>query len=441
MAVFIGSIPNTQSDDISLTRRILKGNKDLSNSIKNIHQLLRDSLQLKDKINPFLFNRGRDSLSFFLRLLNLKEDDEVVVQAFTCVAVVAPILWNKAKPIYVDIKPNSFNMDLDLLQTKISKRTRVVIIQHTFGNIADIKKVREIIDRINLTRKDKEKIYLIEDCAHLFPSSTKKRESGKGGSKIKSNSLNSFHDIGRHSDMYFFSFSQDKSISCTQGAAMIVNNEKLLTLAKEEFKNIKELSQREALYNARYIRLWNIIKKTYFKKIIPFTRVTIGRILIVLFRTLGLIKKQASADITQFEGIKKMSAIQATLLANQLKKIEGMNNHREKITNIYNKNLRKEMGYETNNKTLLRYPLLISNKEEIKERLLEKKIIVGNWYRTPVYPLDSKLEQVKYVKGSCPIAEINCKNILNLPTNMEVSEQEAVEICKILNAFAKPVNI
>jgi dTDP-4-amino-4,6-dideoxygalactose transaminase len=425
MAVFIGSIPNTQDDDILLARRILKGNVDLSNSIKNTHRLLQDSLQIKDKINPFLFNRGRDSLYFFLRLLNLKEEDEVVVQAFTCVAVVAPILWNDAKPIYVDIKSNSFNMDLDLLQEKVSKRTRAVIIQHTFGNIADIKRVREIIDRVNLKRKESEKIYLIEDCAHLFPSPP---EEG-------------FNDVGEYSDMYFFSFSQDKSISCTQGAAMIINNKRLLSLAKEKYKDVDSMSKKEALSNARYIKLWNMIKNTYFIKIIPFTNITIGRIRIVLYRFLGLIKKQASADITQFQGIKKISNVQAELLNNQLKKIKGINNHRRKISEIYNTKLKEEFRYQSNNKALLRYPVLISNKEEIKGRLLKEEIIVGNWYRTPVYPLDNKLKDVGYVKGSCPVAEECGENILNLPTNIKVTKDNAVKIVKIINTFAKPANI
>jgi dTDP-4-amino-4,6-dideoxygalactose transaminase len=441
MAIFIGSIPNTQDDDISLAKRILKGNADLNNSIKNTRQLLRDSLQIKDKINPFLFNRGRDSLYFFLRLLNLKEDDEVVVQAFTCVAVVAPILWNDAKPIYVDIKFNSFNMDLDLLQEKISKRTRAVIIQHTFGNIADVKRVREIIGRINTRRKENEKIYLIEDCAHLFPSSTKKGENSGEEVGIKSKIPNSFHDVGRYSDMYFFSFSQDKSISCTQGAAMIINNKRLLSLAKEKYKDVEKPSKKKALYNAKYIKLWNVIKNTYFINLIPFTKVTIGRVLIVLFRSLGLIRKQASADITQFQGIKKISDIQAILLKNQLKKVREINNHRERITDIYNKNLREEFRYKSNNKALLRYPVLISNKEEIKSKLLKEEIIVGNWYRTPVYPLDNKLKDVGYVKGSCPVAEECGENILNLPTNIKVTKDNAVKIVKIINTFAKPANI
>jgi dTDP-4-amino-4,6-dideoxygalactose transaminase len=222
---------------------------------------------------------------------------------------------------------------------------------------------------------------------------------------------------------------------------MIINNKRLLSLAKEKYKDVDSMSKKEALSNARYIKLWNMIKNTYFIKIIPFTNITIGRIRIVLYRFLGLIKKQASADITQFQGIKKISNVQAELLNNQLKKIKGINNHRRKISEIYNTKLKEEFRYQSNNKALLRYPVLISNKEEIKGRLLKEEIIVGNWYRTPVYPLDNKLKDVGYVKGSCPVAEECGENILNLPTNIKVTKDNAVKIVKIINTFAKPANI
>ena len=412
MPVFIGSTPNVQTDDLLLAKDILNGEKDINGSI--------DELKSKFHDEVFLFNRGRDSLFFFLNLLNLKDDDEVLVQAFTCVAVVAPLLWSKAKPVYVDIDPKSFNMDLDLLREKISEETRVILIQHTFGNLADVRRVREFVDGVNNEREEERKIYIIEDCAHLF--------------------TNNFFElnIGQYSDAFFFSFSQDKAISCTQGAMLVVKDPVLLPEAQKEYVSVKELSLSEAMYNAKYITLWNRIKESYFKRVVPFTNITLGRILIILFRLLGIIKKQASNDTLMFSEPKKLSEIQACLLLNQLGKSEELNKHREKIVNIYHTGIKDELRFNSINGPLLRYPILISNREEVKEKLKEKGIIGGIWYSSVVFPLMGNLNLVNYKLGDCPNAEMCAKSIFNLPTNIETTENDVNDIVDVVNTFANP---
>jgi dTDP-4-amino-4,6-dideoxygalactose transaminase len=432
MSVFIGSIPNTERDDLELAKRILKGQENLKGSIGNLREQLLRHLRENENLaeiteeNIFLFNRGRDSIYFYLKSLELNEEDEVIVQAFTCVAVVAPILWNKLKPVFVDIDPKSFNMDISLLKGKITNKTRAIVVQHTFGNIVDMKKVRDLVDKANRERAEKEKIKIIEDSAHIFPSDFK----GK------------YSTLGKYSDMLLFSFSQDKSISSTQGAASIILDEDALDIARENYSELRKPSKKESLYNARYIKLWSLIKKYYFTKIIPRTNITIGRVLIILFRNLGLIKKQAKADTIVFSGIEKLSQVQAVLLSNQLKKVSKINQKREKITEFYDTNLKENFVFKTEGDLLLRYPILLENRAEVKQKLLEREIIVGNWYSSPVHPLsEEELGKVDYKQGSCPIAERVGKNILNLPTNIEVTEEDAKEIVGIVNNFAKPLNI
>jgi perosamine synthetase len=420
MSVFIGSIPNVQEDDVSLARAILKGNIDIEDAQENLKEALSTHLQIS-KEQMFLFNRGRDSLSLFLSLLNLKKDDEVITQAFTCVAVVAPILRNKAKPVYIDIDPKTFNLNPSLLEANINAKTRVIIVQHTFGNIFEIEKLRNIVDKINTERTKERKIYIIEDCAHLFPSLP--------------------NQLGKHSDMFFFSFSQDKAISCTQGAMMVVREEELLEIAQKEYTNVPKPLEKEAKYNAKYIQLWSKIKRNYFSKLIPFTNITKGRVMIIVFRTLGLIKKQAGIDTISEMEIMGMSPQQCVLLLNQLSKVKKFNNHRRNIVALYNTNLRKEFRYESNSNELLRYPILLSNKEELKERFKKEQVIVGNWYKTPVYPLDSQLQEVRYAEGSCPVAQRAGEFILNLPTSIETNRDDVMKVIEIVNTFAKPVNI
>lgn len=422
MSVFIGSIPNTEKDDIVLAREILEGKI----AKKGWADILEEKFEKTFNLKPFLFNRGRDSLYFFLKLLNLKKEDEVILQAFTCVAVVSPILWVDAKPVYVDIQKSSFNMKVDSLRKKINENTRVVIVQHTFGNIVDVKKIKNIIDNENNKRESSRKIYLIEDCAHVFTTD-----------------LENF-SIGKYSDMHFFSFAQDKSISSTQGALVHITNSSLLEKANREYHKISFPNDKDAIFNARYIILWDRIKRNYFKTLIPFSNISLGRILLILYRKLGLIKKQAGRNTINNPRVEKMSSIQASLLLNQLNKVSRFNNHRKDIANIYDKVLNKEFRFQSDSPFLLRYPILVLNGNELRKKLLDEKIISGNWYRTPVHPLDynvEKLKDVRYKIGSCPNGEILGKSIFNLPTNIEVSKDDAKLIADIVNKFAKPINI
>jgi len=185
-----------------------------------------------------------------------------------------------------------------------------------------------------------------------------------------------------------------------------------------------------------------LIKKYYFTKIIPYTNITVGRILIIIFRKLGLIRKQAKADTIEFTGTGKLSQVQAVLLYNQLEKVSKINKKREEITRLYDTNLKENFRFKTNSNLLLRYPILLENKAEIKQKLLEKEIIAGNWYSSSVHPLaEEELEKVLYRFDSCPVAQRAGKNILNLPTNLEVTDEDAKEVIEIINNFAKPFNI
>ena len=418
MSVFIGSTPNTEKDDILLVKGILKKRISVEGSKKHLSDYFRKEFDN----TPFLFNKGRDSLYFLLKSLNLKEDDEVIIQPFTCVAVVAPILWTRLKPIYTDINLDSYNMDLEHLKEKITEKSRVVILQHTFGNIADTQRVRRIVDDINKGRDKSKKIYIVEDCAHIYTENHKNL------------------GIGLYSDAFFFSFSQDKSISSTQGAALFINNPNLLENIKREYTLIEELSSKEESYILHYILLWNIIKKTYFKTVIPFTNISIGRILLILFRALGLIKKQASVDTLISSTPIKMSNTQAKLLLNQINKVNRLNKGRKRCTQRYNSLLKERFRFNSKNHILLRYPILIDNRKDVKERLKKKRVIGGIWYASPVFPFTNKttLEQCMYEIGSCPNTESIADKIFNLPTNIEVSDQVQHKIIDIVNTFAKP---
>lgn len=406
MAVFIGSTPNTTEEDLKVAKGILNGDINVDNSINELKTIFQKEYQGK---SIYLFNRGRDGMYFLFQNLNLQPDDEIILQGFTCIAVLAPILWTKGKPVFVDIKRDTFNMDLEKMREKISEKTKVIVVQHTFGNIADMVKIREIVEQENAKREDGNDIFILEDCAHILDFSNK--------------------EIGRYSDAFFFSFAQDKSISSTQGSALVINKRHSLSGELDErYDEVEEFSKKDELYNAKYILSWDKIKKNYFKKIL-LAKITVGKVLLLWYRFTGAIKKQASGDTVDFDGIYKMSNIQAKLLLIQLKYLSMFNQHRKIISGIYG-----------DSKMFLRFPLLLQNASEIRERLKEIGVISGRWYSTPIFPISwNKLECLGYRMGDCPEVEFCSQHILNLPTNIEVDENKAREIKRIIDKYAKPI--
>lgn len=409
MPTLIGSIPTTQSDDLELAKRILNGQENIVDSTVNLQKRLEDIFQSKEL---YLFNRGREALYFALQTLSITEGDEVIIQAMTCVAVAAPILSLKAKPVYVDINQDDFNIDLVDLEKKITSKTKAIVVQHTFGNIADVKKISEIVKARN--------IYVIEDCAHLFYTDYSKT------------------DINKYSDISFFSFAQDKGISAVQGGLVIINNSKIKNIAMNQYLNVENQSKSQGMYNAKYIRLWSMIKKYYFTPILPFqSRITLGKTLVMIFRWLGLIKQQATSTIDTNLSLNRISEVQSALFLNQLDKCEAMNKRREEITEIYNGKLNSNIINKTDTRYLLRYPVLLSNPVVVMQQLKMHKYICGRWYNSIVFPIHKNLDKVGYVFGSCPRAEALTRGILNLPTNIDLTNEEAIEIANIVNENAE----
>jgi dTDP-4-amino-4,6-dideoxygalactose transaminase len=103
---------------------------------------------------------GTDALHLALRAAGIGPGDEVITTAFTFIATAEAIAYVGAKPVFVDIEPDSFNIDADKIEEAISAKTRAVIAVHLFGLPADLGPIAEVCSRHRLT--------LIEDCAQSF---------------------------------------------------------------------------------------------------------------------------------------------------------------------------------------------------------------------------------------------------------------------------------
>ncbi len=147
-----------------------------------------------------------DALEMAALLLNIQPGDEVILPSFTFVSTVNAFVLRGAIPIFVDVRPDTLNMDERLLESLITTRTMAIIVVHYAGVSCEMDAIRALAER--------RKIPIIEDNAHgVF---------GRYRSKY----------LGTFGTLATLSFHETKNLTCGEGGALVVNDESLLERAE-----------------------------------------------------------------------------------------------------------------------------------------------------------------------------------------------------------------
>jgi len=116
---------------------------------------------------------GTDALHLSVEALGIGEGDEVITTPFTFFATVEAILYTGARPVFIDIEPETFNIDPDKIEEGITPRTKALIPVHLFGHPSDMERIMDIASLHSL--------FVIEDAAQAFGASIKGRKVGSFG--------------------------------------------------------------------------------------------------------------------------------------------------------------------------------------------------------------------------------------------------------------------
>ncbi|MBD3311735.1 MAG: aminotransferase class I/II-fold pyridoxal phosphate-dependent enzyme [Candidatus Magasanikbacteria bacterium] len=404
--IFTGFAPNITKKDISISLSFLlfpwnwlklkngSCGKKVLNFLKNYFDA-----------NVFLFDSGRSSLYFALKSLGVKKGDEVLVQAYTCVVVINAIKWTGAKPIFVDIN-DDFNIDIFDLKKKLSNKSKVLILQHTFGLPADIDSALKISKEYG--------IKVIEDCAHSL------------GVRYKNKLTGTFADIG------MLSFGSDKVISCIRGGALITNDEKISKKLAQYQDNLKNCGIIKIIQHLLQIPIFKIGKRFY--------SLGIGKWLLYFSKLFNIVNRivynqEKRGKKVPFYPTKLPNAL-ACLLFYQLNNLEKRNEHRKKIAKKYFNlidNKKVKLPIEDKNHLYLRFTLITDQREKLKKIAKEENIILGDWYDCVIAPKDINMKATGYNYGSCPKAEELAGKSINLPTNLNIGNNEVNRIVAVVN--------
>ena len=146
-----------------------------------------------------------DALELASSLINLQPGDEVIMPSYTFTSTANAVVLRGAKPVFVDVNTFDLNINVNQVESLITKKTKAIYIVHYGGNCMNLNPLLKIKNKYNL--------FLIEDTAHSFLSKYGNKYAGTIG------------DIG------VFSFHETKNIVGGQGGAISINNVKLIKRA------------------------------------------------------------------------------------------------------------------------------------------------------------------------------------------------------------------
>lgn len=366
------------------------------------------------------FYRWSEALYHALKLIDIQPKDEIIVQWYTCVVVSNAVIQSGGKIIYSDIEQKTLWFDIERLEKNITKRTKVILVQHTFGKPVDMDAIMSIAKSKN--------IIVIEDCAHSLWS------------------ILWDHHTWTLADFSMFSTGRDKVISSVTGGFLVINNSDYFEKSRRMRALLTLPTKTLTVRNLAYNILGYFAYKTY-------DIAKLWRVIMLVSRKWKLITDILSKEeknCTRDNFWTSYPNALAYIWRKELSKIEGYIIHRRNISELYDMNIEtshwEKIFTEEDDEFLnaFRYPFLLKShkiqKEFIKYMKSHNILVWTSWSGTNIAPKWVHKKNAQYKKKSCPISEDIANRIVLLPNHMWVSVDEAIKISKLINKF-NPKNV
>jgi perosamine synthetase len=351
------------------------------------------------------FSAGRVGLSGVLRSLGVGPGDEVLLQVPTHIVVANAIRFVGARPVYVDCRLDSYTMDIEQAERRLTPRTRVLLLQHTFGIPSDLDAALGLARRGGLE--------VVEDCVHALGATYHGRPVGSFGRAA------------------FFSTEETKTISSTMGG-MVVTDE-------------PELARRIAAFQARCAWPAALLVARYLLKLVLYYVLTEPRLHRYTRAAYELVGRHhpLPRPTTQLElrGLRpaayaqRLSNAQAAVALRQLQRLESNLAHRRAIAEAARAHL-AELGATppqppaAAEPAFVRYPVWVRDRAAAV-RLAAPRAVLGTWF-TSVLEEAASPSHGAYTPGACVRAEAAARHLVNLPTHPRVTRRDVAALVPAL---------
>jgi dTDP-4-amino-4,6-dideoxygalactose transaminase len=347
------------------------------------------------------FWKGRVALYAILRSLGVGEGDEVVLPGYTCVMDVNPIKYLGARPVYVDIDPVTYNMDVRLLGGKLTGRTKVILAQHTYGYPCEMDAI--------LDAARPRGIAVVEDCCLA------------AGSRYKGRLC------GTMSRAAYWSFQWNKPFTTGIGGMVTASDPELAA-------RIEKLCEAELLPPPTMVAARLAVQR-FVHRLLVYPRTT--AIITSLFRWMtrkGLVV--GSSSTAEFspqmapDFFMGMSAGQASAGLRRLGRIDANLRHRREMASLY-ADLLRGAGWslpgipDYMDPVLVRYLVRVADKAKAVAEAPARRVELGTWFECPLHPIETPMHLYDYHEGMCPVAEKACREVVNLPTHLRAGDRTA----------------
>ncbi|MDZ4834102.1 MAG: DegT/DnrJ/EryC1/StrS family aminotransferase [Candidatus Melainabacteria bacterium] len=321
---------------------------------------------------------GTDALVLAIWAMDIGPGDEVITTPFTFAATVEAIVLRGAKPVFVDIEPNSFNIDPRLIEKAITKKTKAILPVHLYGLPSDMDAIMEIANRHGLK--------VIEDNAQGIGATYKGKPTGSFG------------------DVASTSFYPTKNLGACGDAGMLVTNN------EETAKRLRRLRAHgmdrryfhdELGVNSRLDELQAValrVKVPYLKE---WTK-----------RRDGVARLYSSA-------LKGCPGITLPMVTT-----DGRHATPQDLTHVWHQYTIRVHASNIKDPEN-------AERENLIKALAEKGIGSMCYYPVPLH-LQTAFKKLKYKKGDFPISETVAKEVLSLPIYPELNTDDIIYVAKTL---------
>jgi len=364
-------------DDINAVLSML----DVASSDKKweiIHQFEDDFASYIGAKHALSVSNATAALHLSLKAIGLKPGDEVITTPMTWAATSNVILLEKAKPVFVDVEPDTLNIDPSKIEEKITEKTKAIIPVHLYGHPVDLGPIMKIAEEHNLK--------VIGDAAHAPGAEYKNKK------------------IGSIEHMAAFSFYTQKNMSTLGEGGMVVTDN------SDFFEKLKLYQN----HGVEYLK--SIKEKPWFRNCI------------VPGYNYRLSEGQAAVGITQLkklDSFNKKRRELAKIYSELLGKVEGITMPIEKdyaksSWHIYSIKIEKDFGV---------------SRDEVCLNL--NKLGVGsNVHYTPVHYF-LPYQKLGYKKGDFPVAEEAYEKIISIPLSVNMEREQVEYVVECLREIRK----